>query len=279
MSDSAEFITKLLAIIGSIGITFKHFITITNKTEVETIFTPNQTRRWDEFLDFIFISLVNTGLLLFLTFLWIIPTEASWVKWIGNILPMGIVVLMISTLLIKGIMLLRHLKPKNNGLLSKLIMITYFALHVLMLYVTLLNRSLFREKILKTNYTFSAAYALCMFFFVILLTYSTRFVYKFFVQPPPPKFKVDKIEAAHITEELKNLYFIFAIDHETHVFSRFPTTRAKMKLPAYIFYPKENALYCYHKEQGRPESDSVPISRSRNRKAKKNAADDTAAPL
>ncbi|MDF2926641.1 MAG: hypothetical protein K0R57_5555 [Paenibacillaceae bacterium] len=265
MPDFVELVIKIFTILGSLGLFSKLFVTISNKTDVEILFTPNHSRRWDNLIDATFFSVIMIGLFAAITFVIKLPIHIRWVLEIGrNVLPIGVLILWAFLLISKVVISLRHYKPKNNGLLANVIWLNMFLFYFMLFYLTAMLRSLFRNQIMKAEYTLITLYLLVIFALILGSWYAFIALYKFIIRPTPLRYRVEPIAAANINEELKNLYFIFALDSESHVLSRFPTTRAKMKLPAYIHYPKENALYCYYVEKELSQAASSAISSERD---------------
>lgn len=269
MENIPEITTTIIALISAAMIIAKPMVSISNKTEVELILTPNQTRRWEHFLDHVLISLVLTMLIVLGTILCKLPLQSRLLNWISIaqiIITPGLIVIIGIT---KGVMKLIRIKPKQDGFLAKLIMSGYIFIFLFGFHLTLHNRSMLREKVIHFDYKFLAIVLFIIYFYSLIFSFLTLLIYRSFINPPPPKYKVIKFDALTIADELNKLYFIFALDQDTQVFSRFPTTRAEMKLPAYLFYPKECTLYCFQNEDLPSEDELITSPRSRRKLANK----------
>lgn len=243
-----DLVIKIFSIVASLGLLLKIFLTITSKTEIEIIFTTQNTRIWESFIEKTFLSLLMT------TFITVGTAVVSFqnrkiINYLGNTLLWIILISLAVLFLLKLIMYLIKKKPKPNGVMANIIFLNLFSLTLFICFININARSAYRNIYFEGDYVLLIVYFVLIFLILFSCLYIYRSLFQFIISPAPTKYRVKKIIYNNINEELDKLYFIFMLDNERHVFSRFPTTKNKMKLPAYIYYPKENALYYYHLEK------------------------------
>lgn len=243
-----DLLIKIFSIVASLGLLLKIFLTITNKTEIEIIFTPHNMRIWESFIERIFLSLLMTALITIGTVIVSLPNN-KYTNYFGYAL-LGVILISLATLfLLKPIMYLSNKKPKPNGIMANTIFFNLFCVTIFICFININTRGDYRKGFFESDYVYLISFILLNFFILFCCLYIYRSLFQYIIRPTPAKYRVKKIINNNINEELDKLFFIFMLDSERHVFSRFPTTKNKMKLPAYIYYPKENVLYYYHVEK------------------------------
>lgn len=250
MSDFGAIITTVIAIGGVFFLITRLYITITAKTEIEIILTSNQNRRWELFLEYNFISMIFTGLVVLILLFLKAPADKALFYKVFICLCIAIVGFFILIIILQGIRLLFPKKEMLKNIVMTLIIVLYIAIFMLFSLFPIYFRSFLREKIISHDLSFLTICTLVFFCGTLLNTYGFIKWHRFVKKPASPKIKMTPIEPSEIRALLSSLYFTFTFDQDTQVYSPYPVNRAKIKLPLYVFYPKENALYyCYHENE------------------------------
>jgi hypothetical protein len=248
MSGIIEILLKVAPLITVILVLIRFNITTTNKTVIDILLTPKNTRDWEDFLESISISLI---LVLFLN----IPSlfiDYSKVSYSLQNLLLNIDVLL---LLITGFFLLVSWSLSLFGVLlkTKLINVVIFTNLALILLLSFFNSALNQKNLFNYFTTKQHSKLLIVFgvifVFYLVIFYCYRFVYKLFNKPRIPAYKIEKIPVNIVEEELKDLYFIYMFDSERHILTNYPVDRKSVSLPVYVYYPKENSLVKYKKDE------------------------------
>ncbi|MCR8643406.1 hypothetical protein NV379_12160 [Paenibacillus sp. N1-5-1-14] len=248
MTGIIEILLKILPLITVIIVIIRIHLTITNKNEIDYLLTPKSTGLWEDFLDII----ITTLILLFFIHVPSVTLKYSdlFSDFILNLLLIidGIVILISGIIMLfyvvinyfKKIKKTRFINIVNFTILTGFLILSFCITNIKASY--LLN--LYKEK----QYTLLLLIFSSIFIFYIILIYGLRGLYRLFNKPKLLSYKLEKIPANNIEEELKGLYLAYLFDSERHVMVSQPCDRKSIKLPAYVYYPKENSLVKYSRE-------------------------------
>jgi len=101
------------------------------------------------------------------------------------------------------------------------------------------------NKIIKDGYNFIYLIGLVTVVIVIIIFYLFIDIARYFKKKNIEGYKMEIIDVKSISE----LYFVYSIDSDIQVFHYNALNKKQLKLPAYIFYPKEKILYKIDKEK------------------------------
>ncbi|RTE08640.1 hypothetical protein [Paenibacillus whitsoniae] len=247
MSGIIEILLKVAPLITVVLVLIRFNITTTNKTLIDLLLTPKNNRDWDDFLEIISVSLILI-LTLNVSSLIVDYSKLSSTFKISLISIDGILFLISAFFLLVSWLLLLF-RPQIN---IKLINFVFFTNFTSLLLFSFFNTAL-NQKYLISFYSgkqYSKLLIILGLFYVfyILIFYFYRLLYKAFNKPRVPAYKIEKIPVNQVEELLKELFFIYLLDSERHILSKFPVDRKKITLPVYVYYPKDNSLVEFKKD-------------------------------
>lgn len=237
---------------------FRLFYSISKKTELEIILTPKLRRIWEELIELIGLTFIVALTLCSFSFMDMNQTVANHIKgffdWDIVIFFTTFVLLVISWVASEIVGLLKDSKKptiKKGGKVSKsvtiLILINYLSIAAMFF----LMISYFKHHLIvqytSRNYFYLVGPCIIIYLIIFIQFQVYGYLYRLFNYIKLAKYKMEKLEESTIEEHLNQLFFIFPIDDNRYVLSEKPYTKKELKLPAYVYYPKENLLFRYIK--------------------------------
>ncbi|MGG1554577.1 hypothetical protein [Paenibacillus ferrarius] len=247
MPGIIEILLKIAPLITVVLVLIRFNITTTNKTLIDLLLTPKNNRDWDDFLEIISVSLV---LVFALNILNLIIDYSLVTNAIQNWLILLNFILLIVTSLFILVCWIFSLFGKRIQL--KIINIALFTNLGSIMFLSLINTTLNRKYLIDLVDTKQNSKLLIilgvLFGFYVTLFYIFRILFKAFNKPRVHAYKIEKIPVNHVEELLKELFFIYLLDSERHILSKYPVNRKDVTLPVYVYYPKENSLVKFKKD-------------------------------
>ncbi|GIP33505.1 hypothetical protein [Paenibacillus sp. J2TS4] len=248
--EGIKILSALPAITAIIGI-IKFFNRVLNRNELENHVTEYDKKTWESFGEVLIICIllvlgVNVPVLLLDT------NNPLFSKLAGILFFISFPVLIITTVTTGLISLYFNIvkffkKEFLNNLMHVIIpKIPYPLLFSLML--TNVSYSILHlpEKVTSDFLVGYITVIYIIYTALILLSINTL---KYIAKPSIAAVKVEAIHDALIEKVLTKLCFIYALDNERHVMSHVTVKKNELVLPAYIYYPKENRLIKYYREE------------------------------
>lgn len=245
MSDSLEELVKIISIITALVACVRLIISISNRSVIEIILISKSTRAWEDFIE---VLLALLFIIVSLTF------PVLFLKLEMNESILGFLMVCMSILFVCSLLIIigysityfftnkikKYVEVLKKCVLTNMIsllLICYFAIF-----------SLKSEILIKINskdlgdviYGFVSLYVFLVFAFYIY-----RNIYAYYNGVKNVAYKVELIDS----NQLKELYYIFALDTDRLIFANYPVSKKSLTLPVYLYYPKEKSLYRFSKEQ------------------------------
>ncbi|WP_179015460.1 hypothetical protein [Paenibacillus sp. 79R4] len=242
MTVLLEDVIKLFSIIAVFPVFFtfiRYCLNVFNRSIVELVILPARVRVWEDFLEKILLITILIGTSIFSTLLG--NTKLSeriiscLLNWMTSILFLIIIVIFIAWILSFFITRIKE----YSKVITTLIMI---ALMILFLYLPLIICVL-KQQLISRKITISLTEIVFVTIGIIIL-YSVIFITalkcsNYFHRRQKRQYKIESLDVSN----LSNLIFIYSLNDDVQVFYKYPEDIQKIKMPFYIFYPKEKNLY------------------------------------
>ncbi|MCM3634258.1 hypothetical protein [Paenibacillus camelliae] len=247
MSDSLEVLLKMFSVITVLLPIIRLFIIMQNRSIVEYVILPHKTREWESFLELVFLSavIVIACTVPVLTLTFNISIELITILILTNSF---FILCAHGCAFVFWIISLFTSKIKKYSNIINNILFTDFILHLILLtLITILYKEEILNKVIKENFNYIYLLGLVTIVIVILLFCVFRDIARYFKEKNIEGYKMEIMDVENINE----LYFVYSIDNDIQVFHSYALSKKQLKLPAYIFYPKEKLLYKIdtHKEK------------------------------
>ena len=243
MDASLEVLIKLLSLVAIIIATIKIWIKIMNRSIIEIILASSANKQWDDFVEVLFavLFLICSSTVPFT----VLDLQISNTV-MGLLIMLNLSVFVVSVLFLAICGVIYFISNRFKTLLKTInvfVSINMFSIFTSLFLGTISYRSQILAQIDSNNYSkLSLAFCIVYIFFIVAF-YFYRSVHIYFNGSQNAAYKVEEIDSKEISE----LCFIFALDNERHIFIDRPLKRNKLKLPVYLYYPKEKVLYKYSK--------------------------------
>jgi hypothetical protein len=229
----------IITILGAVVVWIRLFIRTTNKTIVDMIVESRSVKLWDEFLELVLLSSVLVIMLLVPVFYMDMPLIILTILLIVNLL-----FFFLSLLIVVGYWIFSFFKPVKGKFLTICIITNYILLFIMPFILLKGEKEQLIGKI-TGNYIYAVIIAIALVAFHCLLLQMYPSILRSFNKPEIKKYQVERI--VEPANELGRLYFLYMLDNERHVMSESANLKKISERPFYIYFPKENALIKYFK--------------------------------
>lgn len=247
--ESVKIIAGLLTLFPFIIGVFKFSNKIFNRNELERHIVQYDKKKWEDFGEILLICLF---LVLGVNAFVILPEFPFLAKVAIVLLPYSSWGLII-TVLVVGLISLYYQIPKfiRKDFLSRFVYVLTSKMPFILLFFVIITNAAYSallsnvdEVVPLETWLIYLTTVYIMYVAMILISLSNL---KYIATPSSAAIKVQVISSPE--KKLKDLCFIYSMDNERHVMSYVPVKKNKLVLPAYIYFPKENRLIKYYREE------------------------------
>lgn len=240
--DELVKIASIISILPIGIVVVRNWIEIYNRTIVETIVLPIRKKKWEDFLERVILIFI---LVLALSVPVIVGKNSINLDliYLGIMVTFTIIVIILFILVIFFILSFFMIYSKKiRGVITNIILSKLMLSFLLIPQITYL---------IKRDYEDSNAHINIIELIVLYLGISITYLIMFFVAIKFANyFNKNKISTYKIqiieNEELNNLVYLFSLSDDIQVLYKYPVKLKDIKLPFYIFYPKEKCLYMFY---------------------------------